>query len=99
MTAATFTQALDIDPAPFVRRDGRGVARLELAVKGMRCAGCIAKIERGLKALPGVEDARVNLSTAKLSVRWREGRTSAERDRSPRHRTRLSGVSLRSRTR
>ncbi|MCE9522417.1 MAG: cadmium-translocating P-type ATPase [Alphaproteobacteria bacterium] len=77
MTAATFSQALNIDPAPFVRRDAKGASRLELAVKGMRCAGCIAKIERGINALPGVEDARVNLSTAKLSVRWREGRTSA----------------------
>ena len=78
MTSATFSQGLRIDPAPFVRRDGKGASRLELAVKGMRCAGCIAKIERGIAALPGVEDARVNLSTAKLSVRWREGRTTAE---------------------
>jgi Cu2+-exporting ATPase len=76
MTVATFTHSLDIDPAPYVRRDERGLARLELAVKGMRCSGCIAKIERGLKALPGVEDARVNLSSAKVSVRWREGRTN-----------------------
>lgn len=74
--AATFTQAVEIDPGPYVRRD-QGLARLELAVKGMRCSGCIAKIERGLKAIPGVEDARVNLSTAKVSVRWRDGRTSA----------------------
>lgn len=78
MTSATFSQGLRIDPAPFVRRDAKGASRLELAVKGMRCAGCIAKIERGIAALPGVEDARVNLSTAKLSVRWREGRTTAE---------------------
>jgi P-type Cu2+ transporter len=77
MTAATFSQALDIDPTPFVRRDAKGASRLELAVKGMRCAGCIAKIERGMQTLPGVEEARVNLSTAKLSVRWREGRTTA----------------------
>ena len=78
MTAATFTQAPDIDPAPFVRRDGTGAARLELAVKGVRCAGCISKIENGLKSVPGVEDARVNLSTAKLSVRWRDGLANAE---------------------
>lgn len=78
MTAATFSQTLRIDPAPFVRRDAGGVSKLELAVKGMRCAGCIAKIERGVSALPGVEEARVNLSTAKLAVRWRGPRTSAE---------------------
>jgi P-type Cu2+ transporter len=78
VTAATFSQALRIDPAPFVRRERQGTSRLELAVKGMRCAGCMAKIERGVGALPGVEEARVNLSSAKLSVRWREGRTSAD---------------------
>lgn len=78
MTAATFSQALRIDPAPFVRRDEGGASRLELAVKGMRCAGCMAKIERGISAMPGVEEARVNLSTAKLNVRWRGARTNAE---------------------
>ena len=78
MTVATFSQVLDIDPAPFVRRDGKGEARLELAVKGMRCANCIAKIEKGLIAMPGIESARVNLSTSKLSVRWRDGRANAQ---------------------
>ena len=76
MTAATFTQTPRIDPAPFVRRDAKGASRLELVVKGMRCAGCIAKIERAVGQMPGVEEARVNLSAAKLTVRWQEGRTS-----------------------
>jgi Cu2+-exporting ATPase len=79
MTAATFSQSLHVDPAPFVRRDAKGLARLELAVRGMRCAGCMSKIENGIRQLPGVEEARVNLSSAKLNVRWREGATSAER--------------------
>ena len=63
-----------IDPAPFVRRDGKGGARLELAVKGAHCANCIAKIESGLKTLDGVTEARLNLSTGKLAVAWRDGR-------------------------
>jgi P-type Cu2+ transporter len=62
------------DPAPFVRRDGKGGARLELAVKGARCANCIAKIESGLKSLDGVTDARLNLSTGKLAVGWRDSK-------------------------
>lgn len=78
MTAATFSQRFNIDPGPFVRRDDKGVSRLELAVKGMRCAGCMAKIERAVMAMPGVEEARVNLSTAKLAVRWRGQRTTAD---------------------
>jgi Cu2+-exporting ATPase len=39
----------------------------------------MSKIENGIRQLPGVEEARVNLSSAKLNVRWREGATSAER--------------------
>src|SRR5690348_7726327 len=42
---------------------------LELLVKGARCANCVAKIERGMKALDGVSDARLNLTTGKLTIR------------------------------
>ena len=38
-------------------------------VPGMRCAGCIAKIERGLGELAGVEAARVNFSAKRVAVR------------------------------
>jgi Cu2+-exporting ATPase len=39
-----------------------------LAVPGMHCAGCLSKVERGLAALPGVAQARVNLSSRMVSV-------------------------------
>ncbi|MDE8651276.1 heavy metal translocating P-type ATPase [Novosphingobium album (ex Liu et al. 2023)] len=39
-----------------------------LTVPGMRCAGCIGKIERGLSALPGVAAARVNFSAKRVAV-------------------------------
>ncbi|WP_255417955.1 heavy metal translocating P-type ATPase [Novosphingobium sp. P6W] len=38
------------------------------AVPGMRCAGCIGKIERGLGAVPGIASARVNLSAKRVAV-------------------------------
>lgn len=38
-------------------------------VPGMRCAGCIAKIERGLGELEGVDAARVNFSAKRVAVR------------------------------
>jgi Cu2+-exporting ATPase len=60
-----------IDPAPFVRRKG-GISSLELLVFGAKCAGCLAKIEGGVAAISGVETARLNLSTGKLSVAWRD---------------------------
>lgn len=37
-------------------------------VPGMRCAGCIGKIERGLAAVPGVASARVNFSARRVAV-------------------------------
>lgn len=61
------------DPAAFVRRDARGRDTLELLVQGAKCGGCIAKIEGGLLALPGVTDARLNLSTGRLRVAWSPG--------------------------
>ncbi|MEE3155779.1 MAG: heavy metal translocating P-type ATPase, partial [Pseudomonadota bacterium] len=38
-------------------------------VPGMRCAGCISKIERGLEKLEGVDAARVNFSAKRVAVR------------------------------
>ncbi len=57
------------DPTPFVRLDDGG-ARLELLVRGAKCGGCISKIEGALDKLQGVRQARLNLSTGKLAVRF-----------------------------
>lgn len=40
-----------------------------LTVPGMRCAGCIGKIERGLSEMEGVDSARVNLTARRVTVR------------------------------
>jgi Cu+-exporting ATPase len=42
--------------------------RLDLPVKGMHCAACVGKVERALKAVPGVSDATVNLATESARV-------------------------------
>ena len=47
-------------------------------VPGMHCAGCIARIERGLARLPGIESVRANLSTRRVRVRSREGGPSVD---------------------
>jgi Cu+-exporting ATPase len=41
---------------------------LQFAVRGMSCASCVARVEKALKKVPGVEDASVNLATEKASV-------------------------------
>jgi Cu2+-exporting ATPase len=66
------------DLAHFLRWDG-GTARLELAVDGINCAGCMAKIERGLSAVPAVTRARVNLTDKRVAVEWGAGKPDPAR--------------------
>ncbi|WP_427963383.1 heavy metal translocating P-type ATPase [Altererythrobacter sp.] len=56
--------------APVISNDKAGFALTDtrFTVPGMRCAGCIAKIERGLSELDGVEAARVNFSNKRVAV-------------------------------
>ncbi|HSM96959.1 MAG TPA: heavy metal translocating P-type ATPase, partial [Rhizomicrobium sp.] len=58
------------DLSRFLRHEPDGVTALDVVVKGAHCANCIAKIEGGVRALDGVETARLNLSTGKLHVSW-----------------------------
>jgi Cu+-exporting ATPase len=53
-----------------VRGGGYDVATqtLTLAVVGMTCASCVARVEKALKAVPGVVSAAVNLATEKATV-------------------------------
>jgi heavy metal translocating P-type ATPase len=41
---------------------------VELALEGMTCASCVARVEKALKAVPGVTSAIVNLATERASV-------------------------------
>jgi P-type Cu+ transporter len=49
----------------------------ELSIEGMTCASCVGRIERALKAVPGVTDAAVNLATGRASVRHVRGALAA----------------------
>ncbi|MBN8968376.1 MAG: copper-translocating P-type ATPase [Rhizobiales bacterium] len=41
---------------------------IELSVEGMTCASCVGRVERTLKAVPGVAQAVVNLATERASI-------------------------------
>ena len=53
------------------RELGDGAFQVELSIPAAHCAACIRTVERALAALPNVTGARVNLSTRRVSVRWR----------------------------
>ncbi len=42
---------------------------IELSVRGMTCAACVARVERALKKVPGVDEAQVNFATEVATVR------------------------------
>ncbi|MCF1710222.1 heavy metal translocating P-type ATPase [Tabrizicola sp. J26] len=44
------------------------VERLVLDIEGMTCASCVGRVERALKAVPGVKSALVNLATERAEI-------------------------------
>ena len=43
-------------------------AGVELELRGLHCAGCVAAVEAALQRVPGVQDATVNLATQRATV-------------------------------
>lgn len=69
---AALAQPPSSDEVFLASRDlGNGLHQTDLSVPSMHCGACIQAVERGLGRLPGVENARVNLSTKRASVKWR----------------------------
>jgi Cu+-exporting ATPase len=48
-------------------------APLKLQVQGMTCASCVMRVEKSLKAVPGVQEASVNLATEQATVQTLPG--------------------------
>ena len=69
--AVTADAAVAVDTlAAAVRKAGYDVATNEhvLAVDGMTCASCVARVEKALLKVPGVTAAAVNLATERATV-------------------------------
>ena len=45
-----------------------GLQALQLPIAGMTCASCVMRVEKALRALPGVERASANLATEQAAV-------------------------------
>lgn len=71
-TAARYGAGPTPDEIRLASRDlGDGLRQTDLSVPEAHCAACISKIEGGLGELPDVEHARLNLSTRRVTVKWR----------------------------
>ncbi|HZC68115.1 MAG TPA: heavy metal translocating P-type ATPase, partial [Nitrospirales bacterium] len=57
-------------PKPVAPATSTKPATLTVAIEGMSCASCVAKIEHGLSAVPGVSRAAVNLATEQATVEY-----------------------------
>nr|WP_155144663.1 cation-translocating P-type ATPase [Roseibium sp. RKSG952] len=62
----------------FVTPAENGAVHMDLAVEGITCAACMGEIERGLSRLPGIRNARVNLTSQRLAVDWDRDQTAAD---------------------
>src|SRR5713226_711650 len=60
------------------RVESTAESRAMLALEGMTCASCAMRIEKGLKKVPGVKEASVNLATERASVTYDPLQTDIE---------------------
>ncbi len=63
-----------VDPQALIRAIEQAgyqvpAATTDMAIEGMTCASCVGRVERALKAVPGVTEASVNLATERATVR------------------------------
>jgi P-type Cu+ transporter len=58
VVAAIRKAGYDVEPASF-----------DLAIEGMTCASCVARVEKAVGAVPGVMAASVNLATERATIR------------------------------
>lgn len=55
-----------------------GLIALDIPIAGMTCAGCVARIEKAIRAVPGVHEASINLATKRAHVRGGDSLAVAE---------------------
>jgi P-type Cu2+ transporter len=62
-----------LDLSLYAKPAGNGTLGMDLAVEGVACGACIARIERAMRKLPGVTEARLNFTNRRLHVAWNDG--------------------------
>jgi Cu2+-exporting ATPase len=62
-----------VDLSHYAKPESDGALALDLAVEGIVCGACIARIEDAVRRLPGVTEARLNYTNRRLHVAWQDG--------------------------
>ncbi|WP_286198823.1 heavy metal translocating P-type ATPase [Mesorhizobium sp. BR1-1-16] len=57
-------------------RHGAPPERIEFSIEGMTCASCVSRVEKAIKAVPGVDAASVNLATERATIRTHDNALS-----------------------
>ena len=87
MTMAALSDSSDVLPtrnqqddpfASFITTHEDGSRSLSAFVRNVVCAACIQRVERVLTRMPGVYEARLNMTTHRLHVRWDPDQTVSE---------------------
>ena len=55
---------------------GPAFSQATLGIEGMTCAACSTRVEKALRAVPGVQEATVNLATERATVQFNASETS-----------------------
>ena len=55
------------------------MAKTTLKIQGMTCNHCVMRVAKALKAVPGVQDAQVDLQKGEASVTFDEAKATQEK--------------------
>ena len=66
--AATCPACTTLPEGPLEKAASNGTAEIVLSLPGIHCVGCINGVEKALRAVDGVANARVNLSMKRVTV-------------------------------
>ncbi len=75
---ATKTERNQEDNKAMLSDQTSEISRTVLAIEGMTCASCAMRVEKGLKKVPGVREANVNLATELATIMYEPTQTNLE---------------------
>ncbi len=55
------------------------MAKANLKIQGMTCNHCVMRVAKALKAVPGVQDAQVDLQKAEAAVTYDDAKVSLDK--------------------